>query len=125
MKTSLRVLAALLAVSAVHAFAQPFVLYQEDWGTTNGASSATSLASVGWTPILLPAGSSGIYEFGAPFDGSDSASLPTNILYFGGNTGTAIFYTTNGAGSGTFGDTAFTSIDPTAHTNLQFSIESQ
>lgn len=125
MKKSLRVLAALLAVSAVHAFAQPFVLYQEDWGTTNGATSANSLATVGWTPILLPAGSSGIYEFGAPFDGSDNQFLPTNILYFGGNTGTAIFYTTNGAGSGTFGDTAFTSIDPTVHTNLQFSIESQ
>jgi hypothetical protein len=125
MKTLLRVLAALLAVSAVHVSAQAFVLYQEDWGTTNGASSATSLASVGWSQILLPAGGSGIYEFGAPFDGSDNALLPTNILYFGGNPGMAIFYTTNGAGSGTFGDTAFTSIDPTVHTNLQFSIESQ
>src|SRR5580692_7928863 len=125
MKTLLRVLAALLAVSAVHAFAQTFVLYQEDWGTTNGASNAKALTAVGWSQITLPAGSSGIYEFGAPFDGSDNAFLPTNIMYFGGNPGTAIFFTTSGAGSGTFGDTAFANIDPTVHTNLQFSIESQ
>lgn len=125
MKTLLRVLAALLAVSAVRVFAQTAVVYQEDWGTTNGATSATSLASVGWSQVLLPAGSSGIYEYGSPYDGSDNDLLPTNILYYGGDTGLGIFYTTNGAGSGTYGDSAFTSIDPTLHTNLQFSIESQ
>ncbi|HSY43214.1 MAG TPA: immunoglobulin domain-containing protein [Candidatus Acidoferrum sp.] len=125
MKMLLRVLAALLAVSAVHVFAQTSILYQEDWGTTNGGSNASSLASVGWSQVLLPAGSSGVYEYGSPYDGSDNALLPTNILYFGGNTGMGIFFTTSGAGSGTYGDSAFTSIDPTLHTNLQFSIESQ
>jgi hypothetical protein len=105
--------------------AQTSVLYQEDWGTTNGGVSATTLASVGWSEVLPPAGYSGIYEYGAPFDGNNDSLLPTNIIYFGGNAGLGIFFTTNGAGSGTYGDSAFTSIDPTPYTNLQFSVESQ
>ena len=53
-------------------------------------------------------------------------ALPTNSMWFGDNNpGMAMFYTTNGAGSGTYGDSAFTSIDPTQYTNLDLSVYAQ
>ncbi len=102
--------------------AQTAILYQQDWGTTNGGAS---LAAVGWGQVLPPSGYSGMYNQSGAHDGTTSQALPIRTLYFGGNTGTGVFYTTNGAGSGSGGDSAFTSIDPTLYTNLNISLESQ
>ena len=114
-------IAGLIAVNYV-AQAQTAVLYQQDFGTVNGG---TTLPTVGWSQILLTGGYSGIYNQAGAIDGTTAQSLPTHAAYFGGSSGSGIFYTTNGAGSGTGGDSAFTSIDPTLYTNLNLSIESQ
>lgn len=112
-----------LSATVTLASAQTAILYQQDWGTTNGG---TSLAAVGWSQVLPPAGFSGMYTQSGAHDGATAQTLPTSTLYFGGNNaGTGVYYTTNGAGSGTGGDSAFTSIDPTLYTNLNISLESQ
>ena len=121
MKKILLAVAGLVAVSQL-AGAQSAVLYQQDFGTVNGG---TSLAAVGWSQITPPGGYSGIYTQGGAIDGTSGLSLPTSTLYFGGNAGSGVFFTTAGAGSGTGGDSAFTSIDPTQYTNLNLSVESQ
>ena len=96
---------ALIALSATVtlASAQTAILYQQDWGTTNGGAS---LAAVGWSQVLPPSGYSGMYTQSGAHDGATAQALPTKTLYFGGNTGTGVFYTTNGAGSGSGGDSA-------------------
>jgi len=104
------------------ALAQSTVLYQQNFGTINGGSS---LASVGWSEVLPPSGFSGIYAQPGAISGTTSLSLPVNTLYFGGGAGTGIFFTTNGAGNGPNGDSAFMSINPTLYTNLNISVESQ
>ena len=83
------------------------------------------MADVGWNEVFYAS------SFGRGFgpnntavDDTTLASLPASSMWFGGY-GTNMFYTTNGAGSGTYGDSAFTSIDPTLYTNLQFSLYSQ
>lgn len=123
MKKLLLVIAALMATNCL-AHAQTTILYQEDFGTTNGG---TSLASVGWSQILVPGGYSGIYAQAnpSPIDETTSQPLPANTLYFGGNPGSGIFFTTSGAGNGGNGDSSYTSIDPTLYTNLNISVESQ
>lgn len=119
MKQSLLLVAGLLAISPV-ASAQTTVLYEQNWGT---GSSATALSQVGWSQVLLTNGYSGFYTFSPPpHDGATGLSLPANEVYFGGNSGVGIFYTTNGAGSGSLGNSSFTSIDPTPHTNLNLSV---
>lgn len=60
------------------------------------------------------------------YDNSTGQPLPSNSLYYGGgDAGLQFFYTTNGAGAGAHGDSAFTSIDPGRHTNLEVSVECQ
>lgn len=121
MKKLLLVITALMALNCL-APAQSAILYQEDFGTTNGG---TSLASVGWSQILVPGGYSGIYaQSPSPYDAITSQPLPVNTMYFGGNAGSGIFFTTSGA-TGANGDSTFTSIDPTLYTNLNISVESQ
>ena len=121
MKKLLLILLGHLALSGV-ALAQSAVLYQQAFGTVNGG---TTLDSVGWSQILPPAGFSGIYTQGGAISGTTSQALPTSTLYFGGGAGSGIFFTTNGAGSGSNGDSAFTSINPALYTNLNISVESQ
>jgi uncharacterized repeat protein (TIGR03806 family) len=104
----------------------PTVLYQEDWGTTNGGSNVSVPANVGWSQVLGSGFSSGFYQASGAVDDSTSAALPTNSMWFGDNgAGLAMFYTTNAAGSGTYGDSAFTSIDPTVYSNLDLSVYAQ
>jgi hypothetical protein len=98
------------------------ILYQEDFGLTNGG---TSLDAVGWSQVSLTAGYSGMYSQPNAVDADSAQLLPTSTLFFGGNGGSGMFFTTNGAGSGTGGDSAFTSIDPTHYTNLNISVEAQ
>jgi hypothetical protein len=121
MKKILLILLGQIAISGV-TLAQSAILYQQAFGTVNGG---TTLASVGWSEILPPAGFSGIYTQGGAISGTTSLPLPTSTLFFGGGAGSGIFFTTDGAGSGSNGDSAFTSINPTLYTNLNISIESQ
>ncbi len=121
MKKPLLIAAGLIVISGLTS-AQTAVLYQQDFGTVNGG---TSLAAVGWSQVLVPGGYSGMYTQSGAVDGASASSLPASTLYFGGNAGSGIFYTVNGAGSGTGGDSAFTSVDPTLYTNLNISVESQ
>ncbi len=105
-------------------------IYVEDWGTTNGATGANSLPTVGWTIVASLSGSgayNGIYGQTGANDVTTGNPLPANTVYFTGLASgqSGIFYTTDGAGSGGNGDSAFTSIDPTHYTNLTFSIEVQ
>ncbi len=102
------------------------VPYQEDWGTTNGGTNVTALADVGWNQVLATDFYSGFFQADGAVDDTTDASLPTNSLWFGDNNpGMALIYTTNGAGRGTYGDSAFTSIDPTQYTNLDLSVYAQ
>jgi hypothetical protein len=121
MKKLFLIVASCLAVACL-APGQSAVLYQQDFGTVNGGNS---LPAVGWSQILVPGGYSGIYVQNGAIDADSAQSLPINTMYFGGNAGSGIFFTTNGAGSGTGGDSAFTSIDPTLYTNLNISVEAQ
>ncbi len=121
MKNLIQLIAVALASAGI-VQAQTTVLYQQDFGTTNGG---TTLAAVGWGQALPASGYSGIYAQSPAVDGNTGLPLPQATLYFGGTSGTGIFFTTNGAGSGTGGDSAFTSIDPTPYTNLSLSVESQ
>jgi arabinogalactan endo-1,4-beta-galactosidase len=106
----------------------PTNLYQEDFGSMAFAldlGEATTLPMVGWNQILPAGGYSGIYIADA-LDINTGQALPTSTTYFGGNTaGIGFFYTTNGAGNGTLGDSQFTSIDPAPYSNLTFSLETQ
>jgi hypothetical protein len=104
------------------ASAQTAVLYQEDFGSVNGGGS---LAAVGWSQVLSTGGYSGFYNEAGAIDGTTAAALPQSTLYFGGNSGSGDFFTVSGAGAGSGGDSAFTSIDPTLYTNLNLSIETQ
>lgn len=110
------------------ASAQTAVLYQEDWGTTNGGSAVSAPSDVGWSQVLGTGFASGFsYNSPAPVDDRTGATLPNNSMWYGNNNSgfMSMFYTTNGAGSGTYGDSAFTSIDPTLYTNLELSVYAQ
>jgi len=110
--------------SALSAPPQPAYLYQEDFGAAAG--EGLTLAEVGWNQVLGSGGYGGTYVQDNGVDVNTDQSLPASAAYFGGSSpGTGVFYTTNGAGSGTDGDSAFTSIDPTLYSNLTFSVETQ
>jgi hypothetical protein len=107
---------------------QTNVLYQEDWGTTHGGSNVSHPTDVGWTQVLGTDFSSGFYQANGAADVTTGAGLPTNSFWFGDSDAgpdLALFYTTNGSGSGIYGDWAFTSINPALFTNLDFSVYAQ
>ena len=98
------------------------ILYQQDWGSSN-APNSTLLPDLGWSAIFPPGGSAGTWANPGAVDAVTGDPLPPNYIWFGGNAGIGVFYTHNGAGSGTYGNSAFTSIDPTLNTNLEISVE--
>lgn len=107
-------------------------IYIADWGTTNGGSSVSTVANVGWTGVTVPPLGSGPYlgVFNAtptPSDAASGAPLPANTVYFTGltpnQTTPGMFYTTDSSGVGAAGDMAFADIDPTQYTNLTLSVE--
>jgi arabinogalactan endo-1,4-beta-galactosidase len=103
-------------------------LYQEDFGAVAGGGASLTLAQVGWSQVGPSAGgsSAGIYAASNSVDVDTGLSLPPSAAYYyGGASEMGILYTTNGAGSGTAGDSSFTSIDPTLYSNLTFSVETQ
>jgi hypothetical protein len=112
------------ATSALSARPPPAFLYQENFGAAAGSN--LTLAQVGWNQVLGSGGYGGIYPQPNAVDVATGQSLSASVAYFGGGSpGTGIFYTTNGAGSGTSGNSAFTTIDPTLYSNLTFSVETQ
>ncbi|MDR3377805.1 MAG: hypothetical protein P4M10_03910, partial [Verrucomicrobiae bacterium] len=103
------------------------VPYQEDWGTTNGGNKVAVPADVGWNQALSPDFYSGFFQY-TNRDDETGAGLPANSMWCGDSDAgpnLALFYTTNGAGSGICGDSAFASIDPALFTNLEFSVYAQ
>src|SRR5208282_4326871 len=103
-------------------------IYVQDWGTTNGGSSVTgngTLNTVGWTGVAVSQTAGpylGIYQATGASDPASGAILPVNTVFFTvllpNQTAPGMFYTVNGAGAGSGGDSAFTSINPTLYTNL-------
>jgi arabinogalactan endo-1,4-beta-galactosidase len=104
---------------------QPSSLYQEDFGAVAGNGASLTLAQVGWSQVLATGGSAGIYAQVGSVDINTGQPLPASAAFFYGNSGKGMFYTTNGAGRGTNGDSAFSTIDPTMYSNLTFSVETQ
>src|ERR1700733_4184594 len=114
---SLTVLAAAIFCMLPKASAASIVLYTEDWGTTNGGSSATLGSDIGWTAVYA-GGSSyyGIYGSGPnPTDSTTGNSIPSNTVYYGGlTTGeSGMFYTGGGTRACGQAHSAFNAIDPT------------
>ena len=129
MKTACLTLFGLIA-SFQFVSAQTAVLYQEDWGSTNAGGNTTfTIDQLGWDQVLSSSLYNGFFYSGtylnsSAVDDMTAAVLPGGCMWYGGS-GTGLIYTTNGAGSGYYGDSAFTSIDPTLYTNLQFSFYAQ
>jgi hypothetical protein len=116
-------------------------VYVEDWGTVGAAAGGVpksqniTLANVGWTEVApaQPAGPPyiGIYYDSSAADNVTLAALPGRTVYFtlwtAAQTNSpnvpGMFYTTDAAGSGTYGDSSFTDINPTQYTNLTLSVE--
>jgi len=115
------------------AWAGSTTIYIEDWGTTNGNTSVSSMGNVGWTGVEIPQTSSGPYLgiFAAnnplPEDVGTGGILPENTAYFThllpSQTSPGMFYTTDISGVGSGGDTAFADINPTLYTNLTINLE--
>ena len=108
-------------------------VYVQDWGTVIGGSSVTgngNLNLVGWTAVAVSQTSGpylGIYQATGASDPATGAALPKNTVYFTtltpNQTAPGMFYTTDTAGAGSGGDSAFTDINPTLYTNLTLSVE--
>ena len=108
-------------------------IYVSDWGTTNGGASVGgngNINLVGWSGIA-PSQTAGpflgIYQATGASDAGTGNPLPANTVYFTGFTGSqttpGMFFTTDTAGAGSGGDSAFADIDPTKYTNLTLSVE--
>ena len=122
MKKMLLLMALGMSIAAAQAQTAT-ILYQEDWGSSN-APNSTLLTDLGWSANFAPGGSSGTWSNTTAFvDADSSETLPPNTIWWGGNAGIGAFYTYAGAGSGTYGNSAFASIDPTVYTNLEISVE--
>jgi len=108
-------------------------LYVQSWGTTNGGAAVTgngTLNLVGWTGVAVSQTAGpylGIYQATGANDPATGEALPVNTVYFTiltpSQTNAGMFYTTDTAGAGSGGDSAFAAIDPTLHTNLTLSVE--
>jgi hypothetical protein len=124
------------------------LLYQEDWGTTNGGNvpayalnaqggdPQAPFDTVGWS-IIVPSAQvgtggsvgpyEGIYQEQGAFDNSTGYGLPLNTVYYttlgAGETG--FFYTVAGQGAGSAGDSSFPAggISPGANPGLTFNAE--
>jgi hypothetical protein len=106
-------------------------IYIEDWGNANAAVTGNgNINLVGWTGVSVSQTAGpylGIYAATGASDAGSGAPLPVNTLYFTvllpTQTAPGMFYTTDTAGAGSGGDSAFTDINPTLYTNLTLSVE--
>lgn len=129
-----KILSLAVLLGALHvASAGTTNIYVEDWGTTNGGSAVLAngtLNLVGWTGVAVSQTAGpylGVYAASGPTDGGSGAPLPANTVYFQdllpNQTSPGMFYTQNGVGAGSGGDSAFTAINPALYSNLTFSVE--
>jgi hypothetical protein len=122
-------LAALLGTVALAPAQVAQLLYEQDFGAAYAATGnpvAGTLQSIGWTG--LGGQYTGTYnQGGASFDIVSGIALSNRPCYVSSSVGSdaAIIYTTNGAGSGTNGTAAFTSLDPSTNAGLAFNVFSQ
>jgi hypothetical protein len=132
MKKTLVIIALLFSVLfGALPLASAVTIYTEDWGTgTAFAGGDGTLGSVGWTGVAVSQTAApylGIYAATGANDPVNGLALPVNTAYFTillpNQTTPGMFYTTDGAGNGGSGDSAFTAFDPTLYTNLTFSVE--
>lgn len=112
-------------------------IYEQDWGTTNGGTSLGSGASlnlVGWTNVsVVPNGSGGpylgFYQASPASDAATGLPLPVNTVYFTTLTPNQLLpvmiFTTDTAGAGSAGDSAFADINPASYTNLTLMAETR
>ena len=108
-------------------------IYVQDWGTVRGGNSVTgdgNINTVGWTGVAVSQTAGpylGIYQATGANDPATGSILPVNTVYFTTllptQTAPGMFYTTNSAGAGSGGDSAFTVINPTQYTNLALNVE--
>lgn len=108
------------------------IVYEEDWGTTNGGGSVavSGVSQVGWTGVAVSGSSGpylGIWQDGGAHDPNTGQVLPENTVYFTDllpdQTLPGMFYTTDASGQGTGGDSSFVDINPTLYTNLALNVE--
>ncbi|HXB59392.1 MAG TPA: hypothetical protein VNU95_07495, partial [Candidatus Acidoferrales bacterium] len=116
----------------VSASAGTMVVYEEDWGTTNGGSSVGgngNINTVGWTGVAQSQTAGpylGIYQATGAKDLGTGNPLPVNTVYltdWPANGVSGMFYTTDTSGPGSGGDTSFVDINPTLYTNLSLNAE--
>ncbi len=121
--------------------ASAVTIYTEDWGNANASvqgDTPNGPVLCGWTVIANRRGNGtavgpyyGIYGASGAADPGIGLGLPQNTMYLTALTGTnqlggpAMFYTTDTSGTGTFGDSAFSDIDPALYTNLTFNVETR
>jgi hypothetical protein len=111
-------------------------IYTENWGSPNTTvQTANTLGLVGWTVIANRQGGVGpyygIYLAAGANDPALGLGLPVNTVYLTGLSGAstnqlggpAMLYTTDTAGAGSAGNSAFADINPTLYTNLTFNVE--
>lgn len=121
----------ILAVTLAVASAGSTNIYYEDWGNANTAVNGNgNLNLVGWTGVAVSQTTGpylGIYQATGASDPASGAALPVNTVYFTtltpNQTAPGMIYTTDTAGSGSGGDTAFVDINPTLYTNLTITAE--
>lgn len=106
-------------------------VYVENWGTGNsGVTGNGNINTVGWIGVAVSQSSGpylGIYTATGASDPSTGAALPANTVYFTDllptQTTPGMFYTTDAAGPGAGGNSAFNDINPTLYTNLTLNAE--
>jgi hypothetical protein len=141
-----RILSIAMLFGAAHlASAGTTNVYYENWGSNNTAVQGNGLinvSTVGWIGAIAGGGDNatggggsntagpyfGAFNNGTPVDFATGNPLPANTVYFtdissANQSGPGMFYTTDTAGAGSVGTTAFVDIIPGNYTNLSFSAE--
>jgi len=106
-------------------------IYTENWGSPNSSVTGNgNINTVGWTAVAVSQTAGpyvGIYQATGAGDPALGLGLPINTVYFTvllpNQTTPGMFYTTDGSGTGSGGNSSFTDINPTLYTNLTFNLE--
>ena len=137
-----KLLSTVVLLGAIHGAVLPApaaTIYTEDWGNANTSVNGNgTLNLLGWTGVAQSQTAQpflGTFAATSPNDPTLGLPLPPNVVFFTGlslpsttgapgqTNGPGMFYTTDTAGAGSAGDSAFADIDPTHFTNLTFNVE--
>jgi hypothetical protein len=127
-KESLKIVLSVSILFGVLATTSAQILYEEDWGTTNGG---TSITGVGWQVAIPASGGagggpySGLFPAASPSDYASGAPLGSHTAYVShlATAQNSFVYTVAGDGAGSGGDSSFSAISQTAETPLIFNLE--